>query len=71
MGSPNNPFRKVGMPQLLDDVRLQDLARRYDKSVGQLVLRYLVRGSRMSRDFVPMSIGPHAVHLFSDSLICN
>lgn len=45
MGSPDSPYFKMDMPRLLEDPNLQQVARRVGKSVGQVVLRYLVGGS--------------------------
>jgi aldehyde reductase len=42
MGSPDSPYFKVGMPRLLEDPKLKEVAQLYGKSVGQVVLRYLV-----------------------------
>lgn len=42
MGSPDSPYFKVGMPRLLEDPKLKEVAQLVGKSVGQVVLRYLV-----------------------------
>ncbi|XP_021940366.1 aldose reductase-like isoform X2 [Zootermopsis nevadensis] len=43
MGSPDSPYLKAGMPRLLEDPGLHQVAHRVGKSVGQVVLRYLVQ----------------------------
>lgn len=67
MGSPDSPFFKAGMPRLLQDPNLQEVARRVGKSVGQVVLRYLVSGSVTSRDHVSGSEGKATRNFIFDS----
>jgi hypothetical protein len=50
IGSPDSPYFKAGMPRLLEDPNLQQVAHRVGKSVGQIVFRYLVGDSVTSRD---------------------
>jgi diketogulonate reductase-like aldo/keto reductase len=41
LGSPNT-IAKADSPTPLEDPQLQDLAKKYNKSVAQIILRYLV-----------------------------
>ncbi|XP_063231296.1 aldo-keto reductase family 1 member B1-like isoform X2 [Bacillus rossius redtenbacheri] len=43
LGSPDSPFLKPGAPMLLDDPKLQELAKKYKKTPAQVVLRYSVQ----------------------------
>ncbi|PNF29306.1 hypothetical protein B7P43_G08940 [Cryptotermes secundus] len=53
MGSPDSPYFKVGMPRLLEDPKLKEVAQLVGKSVGQVVLRYLVQRGLVT---VPKSV---------------
>lgn len=43
LGSPDRPWAKPGEPGLLDDTKLQELAKKLGKSAAQLVIRYQVK----------------------------
>lgn len=43
IGSPDRPWAKPDDPQLLDDVKLRQIANKYNKTPVQVVLRYQVQ----------------------------
>lgn len=65
MGSPDSPYLKAGMPRLLEDPGLHQVAHRVGKSVGQVVLRYLVRDLVTSREEALLGSGGKASRNFS------
>lgn len=42
LGSPARPSAKPGDPVLLEDPKLKELAKKYNRSVAQIILRYQV-----------------------------
>jgi len=46
LGSPNS-IAKADTPAPLKDPKLQELAKKYKKSVAQIILRYLVSSRRL------------------------
>lgn len=42
LGSPTRPWAKPTDPVLIEDPKLEELAKKYNKSVAQIVLRYQV-----------------------------
>ncbi|KAJ8961890.1 hypothetical protein NQ318_021508 [Aromia moschata] len=42
LGSPDRPWAKPGEPQLLDDLKLKELAAKYKKTPAQILLRYQI-----------------------------
>lgn len=42
LGSPDRPWAKPNDPKLLDDVKLLELGKKYNKSPAQILLRYQV-----------------------------
>ena len=49
LGSPDRPWAKPGEPGLLDDKKLQEMAKKLGKSAAQLVIRYQVIIKRNTR----------------------
>lgn len=47
LGSPDRPWAKPDDPKLMDDKKLQELAKKYKKSVAQVLIRYQVRLSNL------------------------
>lgn len=43
LGSPNRPWAKPDDPKLLDDKKLIELGKKYNKTSAQILLRYQVR----------------------------
>lgn len=43
LGSPDRPWAKPDEPQLMEDMKLKDLAKKYKKSVAQILLRYQIQ----------------------------
>ncbi|GLV41842.1 Aldo-keto reductase 1B [Carabus blaptoides fortunei] len=42
LGSPSRPWAKPDEPVLLEDPKLREIAKSYNKSIAQIILRYLV-----------------------------
>lgn len=53
MGSRDRPNAKPGDPNLLDDLKLKELAKKYNKTTAQLVLRYQVQRGHIT---IPKSV---------------
>nr|CAD7428577.1 unnamed protein product [Timema monikensis] len=58
LGSPDSPFLKPGDPLLLDDPKLKSLAKKYNKSPAQVVLRYSVQRGVVT---IPKSVTKHRI----------
>lgn len=43
LGSPDRPWAKPGDPILMEDPKLVELAKKYEKTVPQILLRYQVK----------------------------
>lgn len=53
MGSPDRPWAKAGDPQLLDDEKLKQIGKKYNKTPAQIVLRYQVQRGNIT---IPKSV---------------
>ena len=55
LGSPNRPWAAPDEPKLLDDPKLVDIAKKYNKSPAQIILRWQVQRGVM---VIPKSVTP-------------
>lgn len=53
LGSPDRPWVKPGEPQLLDDDKLKQIAKKYKKTPAQIVLKYQVQRGNVT---IPKSV---------------
>ncbi|XP_018330425.1 aldose reductase-like isoform X2 [Agrilus planipennis] len=58
LGSPGRPNQSIGEPQLLEDKGLKELARKYNKTPAQILLRYQVQQGRI---VIPKSATPKRI----------
>eukprot|EP01102_Stenamoeba_stenopodia_P007317 TRINITY_DN2050_c0_g1_i1.p1 TRINITY_DN2050_c0_g1~~TRINITY_DN2050_c0_g1_i1.p1 ORF type:complete len:409 (+),score=75.20 TRINITY_DN2050_c0_g1_i1:233-1459(+) len=67
LGSPNNPWSKLGFPKLLDDDVVVDLAEKYGKTPAQILLRWaLQRGNLGGLSMGVVVKSEHADHIRSN-----
>lgn len=67
LGSPNNPWSKLGFPKLLEDDVVVDLAEKYGKTPAQILLRWaLQRGNLGGMSMGVVVKSEHADHIRSN-----
>lgn len=83
LGSPHRPWAKPGDPDVLNDSRLKEIAKNYNKSIPQILLRYQIemgnaaipKSSNKDRlraniDIFDFSLSTETIRLL-DSFDCN